>query len=572
MEQKLDAKLRRTSQLRIGLLVDSVNASKYVYDFAKWAQAKRDILAITHLILHAPNNTTSADKGRNLASKIVASLKNNGIYRTLSKALYKLIIKIEIIILSRNKRYRAHLDNFNLSELVPEQLVINPIVSKSGLVYRFAADDIKRLKDLNLDLLIRCGNGILRGDILQASKQGIISFHHADNRVNRGGPAGFWEVYLRQDTTGFTIQRLTEELDGGDVLMRGHIQTRYYYLLNQAILFERSNYYLKSLVEIIAATGRLPTIIPSVPYSYQIFRSPTAYQACIYLMRLFYLLIKKAIRRVAGIDYLWQVAFTQNDWTNAVLWRGIKIKNPPFHFLADPFVVNKYGKEVCFVEDFDCESRLGKIAAYELTSDGATRLGIALEEAFHLSFPYLFEYQQQLYMCPETSENRDIRIYKCVGFPLHWKLEKIVMENISAADSMLFEMNGKWWMFTNTDSVGDGDYCSELLLFFAESPLDNYWRPHRLNPIIVDAARARNAGLVKDGNSYYRVSQGQGFDVYGKRALINEIIELTESSYEEITRSVITSEFKKGAVGTHHLHSNGKFTVFDFVTSARMKR
>jgi len=218
-------------------------------NFAKWAQSQRDILTITHLILHAPNKATSDSKAQNLLGKIFASLADEGIYRTISKALYKLILRIEKLLLSRNERHRDHLDIFNISEIVSEQLVITPIISKSGFVYRFSPEDIKRLQDLNLDLLIRCGNGILRGNILQTAKQGIISFHHADNRVNRGGPAGFWEVYFRQDTTGFTIQRLTEELDGGDVLMRGHFQTSYYYLLNQAVLFERSNYYLKSLVE-----------------------------------------------------------------------------------------------------------------------------------------------------------------------------------------------------------------------------------------------------------------------------------------------------------------------------------
>ena len=145
------------------------------------------------------------------------------------------------------------------------------------------------------------------------------------------------------------------------------------------------------------------------------------------------------------------------------------------------------------------------------------------------------------------------------------------MANISAADTMLFERDGKWWMFTNTDLVGDNDYCSELSIFHSDSLLGDCWKPHALNPIFVDAARARNAGLVKDNNSYFRVSQGQGFDCYGKRILINEIAELTELSYAENTISVITPAFAIGAVGTHHMHSNGKVTVFDFLTRSRVR-
>jgi len=34
--------------------------------------------------------------------------------------------------------------------------------------------------------------------LLNASKYGVWSFHHADNSINRGGPAGFWEIIYKQ--------------------------------------------------------------------------------------------------------------------------------------------------------------------------------------------------------------------------------------------------------------------------------------------------------------------------------------------------------------------------------------
>ena len=33
-----------------------------------------------------------------------------------------------------------------------------------------------------------------KGKILDIFHFGILSFHHGDNRVIRGGPSGFWEV------------------------------------------------------------------------------------------------------------------------------------------------------------------------------------------------------------------------------------------------------------------------------------------------------------------------------------------------------------------------------------------
>ncbi len=111
-----------------------------------------------------------------------------------------------------------------------------------------------------------------------------------------------------------------------------------------------------------------------------------------------------------------------------------------------------------------------------------------------------------------------------------------------------------------------------VVLFFAESPVAEKWTPHLLNPIFVDASFARNGGLVWDGQSVFRVSQGQTFDFYGKRTRINQIVELTERDYVEVCIGEITPKFARGVLGTHHLHSNGKVTVFDFVTLSRVPR
>ena len=100
------------------------------------------------------------------------------------------------------------------------------------MVYRYAQEDIKRIKELNLDLLIRGGSRILRGDILDVCPNGVISFHHADNDINRGGLPGFWEVYDKSPRTGFVIQRLKDELDGGDVLYKGFVSTWWFYSLS----------------------------------------------------------------------------------------------------------------------------------------------------------------------------------------------------------------------------------------------------------------------------------------------------------------------------------------------------
>ena len=281
-------------------------------------------------------------------------------------------------------------------------------------------------------------------------------------------------------------------------------------------------------------------------------------------------MLRKRIRRALRIEYRSKVAYVQQNWADATLCNAIELKNRPMHYLADPFLFRKDKKLYCFVEDLDYTTERGCIDVYELSSDGGVRLGTAVQEQFHLSFPFLFEYNDALYMCPELSENRDIRIYQCVEFPLKWKLHKVLMENVSAVDSMLLEKGGKWWMLTNIDPLGIGDHCSELSIFSASSPLESNWEPHPMNPVMIDAGRARNAGYVMQAGRLYRCSQGQGFDFYGKRLLINEINKITEADYQDSCACVIDATFGRSAAGTHHFHSDGQSTVFDFVTSSRI--
>ena len=100
-------------------------------------------------------------------------------------------------------------------------------------------------------------------------------------------------------------------------------------------------------------------------------------------------------------------------------------------------------------------------------------------------------------MCPETSKNNDIRIYKCVEFPLSWKLHKILIKNIDACDTNIFFHQKKWWIMTNVDSSNIGDHNSELHIYYSDSLDSQEWIPHPANPIIFDSNKARNGGLLK---------------------------------------------------------------------------
>jgi hypothetical protein len=141
------------------------------------------------------------------------------------------------------------------------------------------------------------------------------------------------------------------------------------------------------------------------------------------------------------------------------------------------------------------------------------------------------------------------------------------MNNVSAADNLIFEFGGLWWLFTNIDYEDCGDYpphCCELYIFYATDPLSSEWTPHGKNPIFIDSSRARNGGILSRNGCIYRVSQKQGFDRYGKAFSINKISILNKDEYVEECMSTVEATFFEGAQCTHHIHSNNNISVFDY--------
>ena len=227
---------------KIGLLVDDFSASKQLKDFIDLSLTANNY-EITTLIVN--DHTIYSEK---LQKKIKRYVGKKGVLNLLNRALFLIVSKIERKIIERKQQYKNFYRTYDLSENGFEVIVVSPIKSKSGLSHSYSCKDIEKIRNADLRLLVRAGKGILRGDILTCCPSGIISFHHGDNEINRGGPAGFWEVYKKQPRTGFIIQRLTEKLDGGDVLFKGFIRTSWFYTLNKVKLYEVSNPFLHKII------------------------------------------------------------------------------------------------------------------------------------------------------------------------------------------------------------------------------------------------------------------------------------------------------------------------------------
>ncbi|CAL0321238.1 unnamed protein product [Lupinus luteus] len=208
----------------------------------------------------------------------------------------------------------------------------------------------------------------------------------------------------------------------------------------------------------------------------------------------------------------------------------------PSNFVADPFLFIQGDILYLFYETKNSITMQGDIGVSKSTDKGATwqQLGIALKEDWHVSFPYVFEHDGQIYMMPEGSKKGEVRLYKAVKFPLLWKLEKVIMKK-PLVDSFIIKYSGRYWLFGSDYSGFGTKQNGQLEIWYSDSPLGP-WKPHKKNPIynINKSLGARNGGrpFLYEGN-LYRVGQDCG-DTYGRRVRVFKIESLTSEEYKEV--------------------------------------
>ncbi|KNA10900.1 hypothetical protein SOVF_140050 isoform A [Spinacia oleracea] len=232
----------------------------------------------------------------------------------------------------------------------------------------------------------------------------------------------------------------------------------------------------------------------------------------------------------------------------------------PSNFVADPFLYIQDDVLYLFYETKNSVTMQGDIGVSRSTDKGVTweQLGTALDENWHLSYPYVFDYNGQIYMMPESSENGELRLYRAISFPLQWKLEKVLMKK-PLVDSFLVKHGAKYWIFGSDHSSFSAVRNGRLEIWYSDSPLGP-WKPHKKNPIhnTERSYGARNAGrpFLYDG-VLYRVGQDCE-ETYGKRIRTFKVEVLTEKEYKEVEVPSGFKESRKGrnvwnGVRYHHL-------------------
>lgn len=541
-------------KLRLGILLDS---------FYLPAWAFRSLERVVNL--------ECAD----VAVIIVNGLKDSNKYR--SGLFYKKNHSIAIRLIDRvdSAIFLKGLDAFapkNSQELFSNVPVIRIKPTSAGESGCFSQADIAEIKSYQLDILIRMGFDDLRGDILTSAKFGIWTYDHGGQRGISSDLPGFWEVVNLVPETSALLYRMKNNSTFGKVLYKSSVQT---FIFSPARNLNRSVWlassFLPRQVELLYQLGEREFFAEIEKYSHDLddlgrcqYRDFSNFKVLVGYFKVLIRIIREIILRTFYLEH-WYLLFDIQSSSLSPPFQSFKEMLPPrCCFWADPHIVQHEHKYYIFIEEYIYKESKGRISVIMMDQDG-TYQGTTqiLSKDYHLSYPFVFEWDDKYYMIPETSENKSIELYECVKFPIEWKFKMNLMENVCAVDTTLFYNQENWWLFTGMTENEGASPMVELFLFYSKDLLSGSWTSHPLNPIITDVKKARPAGRIfSDGEKIYRPSQDQSrMDQWGFS--LNEILILSEANYLEKNMIAIRPTWNKKIQSVHTFSKVGSLSVID---------
>lgn len=268
------------------------------------------------------------------------------------------------------------------------------------------------------------------------------------------------------------------------------------------------------------------------------------------------------------------------------------IKNDRYSWIADPFLFEKDDIIYIFAERYDYRLLRGVIAytVYDSITEKISDWHNVIIEDWHLSFPFIFTINNNIYIIPESNVSNRLFVYKAIEFPDVWE-KKVIYQGRRFADTAIIddktgiyvyslEHNPKnieeQWAVVFKMGHTEQEKISETCEFFIKTKIEKY----STNP----ETRRLGGAFFKWNNKMIKVAQDCK-DTYGKRLVFQEFnisalqkiffsdkninsmnkhISMIERKIQTISCEDITTDLKKRKwSGIHTYNSNGKYEIID---------
>lgn len=229
-----------------------------------------------------------------------------------------------------------------------------------------------------------------------------------------------------------------------------------------------------------------------------------------------------------------------------------------YTFQADPFIIEKDDKLYVFYEAFSFRTSKGtlrcRILDRELAEIDDVRLEGFDDLKCHLSFPFLININDQLFMIPESSERKEVILFQSVEFPARWKKVKVLISDTEVTDNIFFSRNNVCYLLSTT--------MDNKIIIHSADHIYGQWQ--RITPSLkVSNHHHRGAGapyLV--GNKMYFLTQECTPETYGKSIYIKELVTLNDTIFDESLIEKINSSINHSD-GVHTLNFSNSYIVYD---------
>jgi hypothetical protein len=398
--------------------------------------------------------------------------------------------------------------------------------------------------------------------VLNTAKYGVWSFHHDDERIIRGGPPGFWEFMRRIPSNGVILQRLTDSLDKGIILKRIQFKT----ILHSYKAHLDQLYFGGEILPLQVCKELINTgVLKEAPSESEapIVYPPNNFKMIQYFTRSFW-------RRVAfHLNDLfrqedWNVGYCETSMDNFInsnkdslniQWFKKPRKNCYF---ADPFIIKTKKDTYIFFEWYSYVRGKADLAV-ALKSEGFKKYHKLTNFKEHRSYPYVFEYEDNIYCLPEANATKQVTLYRFDEEKLSLEKDSVLLDGFPIVDATLHHHDGKWFMFL----VNQKNSHTHLEIYYSEN-LRGPYQAHDLNPVMIDCSKARPAGKIFSFEGKTIRPSQNCTEHYGQSITLEEIDLLTEKQFKtkEFGR-ILPVENCDYDEGIHTINSDDGIVVFD---------
>ena len=272
----------------------------------------------------------------------------------------------------------------------------------------------------------------------------------------------------------------------------------------------------------------------------------------------------KSIKNLPGEGNIWGLAIRKRH--ASTLYQGDFssfrfIKNSLKYWRADPFLFDYKDKTFVFAELFDRISGKGVIGVAKITNGRCSRFKVCLKLPYHLSYPCVFERNNEIFLVPECAKSEKVTVYRSVDFPYKWEKAYTLYEGAAVDTTPIPSVLSKQMMFFTTlkDNVHPLNSCLYAISDNKDATL-----------LLENDFTVRSAGhIIVEENRVIRPAQDCTL-YYGQGLLFKEISfsDLTKDYQEKTYRNISVDDLrinntKLRFTGVHTYNLSNHYEIVD---------